>query len=161
MATELQVRNLEKYQLYLQNMKHLSNKLSNVVEKVKKRYLMAKDWQKLMEMTGGEPLIVERVRTSEEGISIEGDFELPPLAQLSADDQYFVAAFVRSHGSIKEMERLFGVSYPTIKNRLRQIEEKLQFMDIDVSPPESSSVLDRLEAGEITAEEAMELLKKK
>ncbi|MFV2021178.1 DUF2089 family protein [Micromonospora sp. LOL_023] len=43
------------------------------------------------------------------------------LAQLSVDDQVFVAAFVRLHGSIKKMERIFGVSYPTVKSRLNRI----------------------------------------
>ena len=41
------------------------------------------------------------------------------------DDQVFIGAFVRSHGSIKEMERLFGVSYPTIKNRLNRLSQAL------------------------------------
>jgi hypothetical protein len=122
---------------------------------------MTSDWQKLAGLTGGKPLLVERVRLVEEAVLIEGSFGLPPLAQLSADDQFFVAAFVRSHGSIKQMEKLFGVSYPTIKNRLRQIGEKLQFMDIDISPPDDDGVLDRLERGEISAAEAVELLKKK
>jgi hypothetical protein len=122
---------------------------------------MTSDWQKLTELTGGKPMLVERVRLVEQGVLVEGSFELPPLAQLSADDQFFVAAFVRSHGSIKQMEKLFGVSYPTIKNRLRQISESLQFMDIDISPPDDESALDRLERGEISAAEAVKLLKRK
>ena len=46
----------------------------------------------------------------------------------------FVAAFVRAHGSIKEMERTFGVSYPTNKSRLKRIAEHLDFVDIDPAP---------------------------
>ncbi len=122
---------------------------------------MAHDWQKLTELTKGSSFLVERVRLSESGIAIDGEFELPPLARLSSDDQYFVAAFVRSHGSIKEMERLFGVSYPTIKNRLRQLGDQLHFVAVDVAPPEEDDVLDRLERGEITAAEAAELLKRR
>jgi hypothetical protein len=123
--------------------------------------MMAHDWQKLTELTKGGSILVERVRLSQTGIAIEGEFELPPLARLSSDDQYFVAAFVRSHGSIKEMERLFGVSYPTIKNRLRQLGDQLQFVAVDVAPPEEDDTLDRLERGEISAAEAAELLKKR
>ena len=82
---------------------------------------MPQDWQALTRLTSGRPLRIERVRLTDADIAIEGPFELPPLAQLSAEDQVFVAAFVRAHGSIKEMEKLFGVSYPTIKNRLNRI----------------------------------------
>jgi hypothetical protein len=66
----------------------------------------------------------------------------------------FVTAFVRSHGSIKEMERTFGVSYPTIKNRLNRIASSLEFVDTDPAPSRSE-VLDRLKRGEITAPEAI------
>jgi hypothetical protein len=119
---------------------------------------MAQDWQKLTEMTRGGRIEVERVRLVDEGIAIEGSFELPPLAQLSSEDQFFVAAFVRCHGSIKEMERIFGVSYPTVKNRLRQVGARLRFMDIDVSEPEEDA-LSRLERGEITPAEAVQAIR--
>ena len=79
------------------------------------------DWQALSEVVRGRPIVVERVRLIDQDIAVEGAFELPRLAQLAAEDQVFVAAFVRSHGSIKEMEQLFGVSYPTIKARLNRI----------------------------------------
>ena len=64
------------------------------------------------------PLVIERVRIPEKQIAIEGEFALPELARLSLEDQVFITAFLRSHGSIKEMEQVFGVSYPTIKARL-------------------------------------------
>ena len=83
------------------------------------------DWKQLTEITAGAPFAVERVRLRASGIAIEGSFELPLLAQLPVEDQLFIVAFVRSHGSIKEMERLFGVSYPTIKSRLNRLAEQL------------------------------------
>ena len=76
------------------------------------------DWQALTDLTRGRPILVERVRIQDSDIAVEGAFELPRLAQLPVEDQVFVAAFVRSHGSIKEMEQVFGVSYPTVKARL-------------------------------------------
>src|SRR5262245_26275506 len=99
---------------------------------------MAQDWQTLTKLTGGGALVVERVRLAKTGVRIEGEFELPPLAQLSAEDQVFVAAFVRCHGSIKQMEQFFGVSYPTIKNRLNRVGAQLPFAEIDVSAPPST-----------------------
>jgi hypothetical protein len=76
---------------------------------------MARDWQELTKLVGQAPMEIERVRLVETGVAIEGPFTLPPLAKLEAEDQVFVAAFVRCHGSIKQMEKYFGVSYPTSK----------------------------------------------
>ncbi len=112
------------------------------------------DWQELTELTRGQPFVVERVRLAGSGVAVEGQFEPPQLAQLSADDQVFVAAFVRSHGSIKEMERIFGVSYPTIKSRLNRIAKQLDFVDTDPAPT-GTDVLDRLRRGEINVQEAL------
>ena len=112
------------------------------------------DWQELTDLTHGQPFVVERVRLAGSGIVVEGQFEPPQLAQLRIDDQVFVAAFVRSHGSIKEMERIFGVSYPTIKSRLNRIAENLDFVDTDPAPS-GADVLDRLRRGEISAQEAL------
>ena len=115
------------------------------------------DWQELTRLTGGAPFVVERVRLVGKEIAIEGAFAPPQLARLTAEDQVFVAAFLRSHGSIKEMEQMFGVSYPTIKARLTRISASLEF--IDESPaPARSDVLERLERGEITPAEAIAAL---
>ncbi len=115
---------------------------------------MARDWQELTRLTQGAPMTVERVRLEGTDIAVEGSFDLPPLARLSAEDQVFVMAFVRGHGSIKEMERIFGVSYPTVKNRLNSIAERFQM--VEAVPAEShSQVLDELETGQITVNEAV------
>jgi hypothetical protein len=118
------------------------------------------DWQELTDLTQGQPFTVERVRLTGSGIAVEGSFEPPQLAQLSIDDQVFVAAFVRSHGSIKEMERIFGVSYPTIKSRLNRIAERLDFVDTDPAPTGAAATVDRLRRGEITAQEALAELRR-
>src|SRR5580692_12375763 len=112
------------------------------------------DWQELTNLTQGQPIVVERVRLTEKDIAIEGRFELPQLARLNLEDQVFIIAFVRSHGSIKEMEQTFGVSYPTIKSRLNRISGLLQFVETDPSPSRAE-VLERLKNGEITAAEAI------
>jgi hypothetical protein len=120
------------------------------------------DWKHLTRISEGSRVVVERVRLPDTGIVVEGSFELPPLAQLSVDDQVFVAAFVKSHGSIKEMERLFGVSYPTIKSRLNRLSAALDVeLSVEAAPAASnkSEILDRLERGEISAEQAAEALR--
>ncbi len=123
---------------------------------------MAQDWQELTKLTGGAPILITKVKLAKNDITIEGDFELPPLAQLTLEDQVFVAAFVRAHGSIKEMEQLFGVSYPTIKNRLNRIGEQLGFIKVEaITPNAKNEILERLDRGEINVKEALEQLKPK
>jgi len=114
----------------------------------------SKDWQELTHLTQGQPIIVERVRFVEKDIAIEGRFELPQLARLAMDEQIFITAFVRSHGSIKEMERIFGVSYPTIKSRLTRIANGLEFVETNPTPSKDE-ILGRLQQGEISAEDAI------
>lgn len=118
------------------------------------------DWQELTKMTQGQPIVVERVRLTEKDIAIEGTFELPQLARLAAEDQVFVTAFIRSHGSIKEMEQIFGVSYPTIKARLNRIAGSLEFVETNPTPSEGET-LERLKRGEISAEEAIRELEER
>lgn len=141
---------------------------------------MGQEWKDLTRLTQGRPMLVERVRLADseqgtEGIAIEGSFELPRLATLPEEDQLFVAAFIKSHGSIKAMERLFGVSYPTIKNRLNRIGAQFDFIEVDAEitdrseegPAEDaaadrsldrSAVLDRIATGEISVDDALSIL---
>jgi len=127
---------------------------------------MPKDWNELTRLTKGADITIERVRLVENGIAIEGEFELPMLARLAAEDQVFIMAFIQCHGSIKDMEEMFGISYPTVKNRLNRLADKLKLVqNYTFSPLEEvtfqqNEVLSELERGEITAEEAIERLKK-
>jgi len=123
--------------------------------------IQSKDWQELTQLTQGRRIVLERVRLADKDIAIEGSFELPQLARLPMDDQIFITAFIRSHGSIKEMERVFGVSYPTIKSRLTRIADSLEFVETNPAPSRAE-ILERLQQGQITAEDAireMEALK--
>src|SRR5437899_8815181 len=124
--------------------------------------MAAQDWQALTRLTGTAPFEIERVRLTEQNVAIEGRFELPPLARLTAEDQVFVVAFVRCHGSIKQMEKFFGVSYPTIKNRLNRIGAQLPFAEIEpgpAAPPSTSELLTRLERGELTVKDVLDHLR--
>jgi hypothetical protein len=118
---------------------------------------MKHDWKTLTELTRGAETRIEKIRLVNSGISIEGDFELPPLAQLTLEDQIFITAFVRCQGSIKDMEELFGISYPTVKSRLARISEKLEFVEIN-PPATGREVLNQLDKGEISVEDAIKKL---
>lgn len=115
------------------------------------------DWQELLRIAQGTPILVERVRLPQMQIAIEGSFTLPELARLTLEDQVFVTAFLRSHGSIKEMEQIFGVSYPTIKGRLNRIAGQLEFIETNPAPS-GAEILERLNRGEITATQAIQAL---
>ena len=126
---------------------------------------MNKEWQVLSRLGAGSEVEILRARLVEQDVVVEGPFELPPLARLSSEDQTFVAAFVRCHGSIKQMEQLFGVSYPTIKNRLNRIGALLPFVEVapepEPAPPSTSDLLTRLERGELSVEEVLHQLRQK
>ncbi len=70
------------------------------------------EWNLLTDLTGDRPFVVTAVRLegpAGAGVTIQGEFELPPLAGLRYEDQVFVSEFVRCHGSIKYMEKVFGI----------------------------------------------------
>jgi hypothetical protein len=119
---------------------------------------MTNDWHELTDLTADRRFLVTEVRM-DSGISVHGEFELPPLARLRYEDQVFVSEFVRSHGSIKDMEKAFGISYPTVKNRLNRIIDQLQLVEA-ADPPAREEVFDLLERGEISADEAAERLRR-
>ena len=123
---------------------------------------MTHEWHELTDLTGDKEFVVTNVRLKDSGIGIEGEFEPPVMTGLRYEDQVFVGEFVRCHGSIKHMEKAFGVSYPTIKNRLNRIASQLQLVQIDTEPVAgpSEEVLDMLERGEITPAEAAERLRR-
>jgi hypothetical protein len=123
---------------------------------------MSNEWHELTDLTGDRAFVITSVRLEQSGVAIEGEFELPPLARLRYEDQVFVSEFVRSHGSIKDMEKAFGVSYPTVKNRLNRIADQLSLVQVAVQEPEpvgKEDVLAMLERGEISADEAAERLR--
>lgn len=103
-----------------------------------------------------QPFQITRLACPSCNVVMEGQIEFPALAQLSFEDQAFVMAFVRHHGSIKKMESLFGISYPTVKNRLNAIAAALD--KTMQAPTPRAFVLEQLSRGEITVEEALEKL---
>jgi len=90
-------------------------------------------------------------------IRMEGEFSTPVLSRLTPEDQALIIAFIRAFGSIKKIQELLGVSYPTARSRIAELVKKLD------SAMESSSnrrdhVIDKLYKGEITFEKALEEL---
>ncbi|HUX22057.1 MAG TPA: DUF2089 domain-containing protein [Spirochaetia bacterium] len=93
---------------------------------------------------------------------IEGDFEPPQskILYLSKKDLDFVEIFVRVRGNIKEMEKALGVSYPTVRGMLDGVIEKMGYpARRGLDPKRRKEIIDRLEKGEISADEAAAMLK--
>lgn len=57
---------------------------------------------------------------------ISGDYELPLFLKLSAEEQNFILQFFLSSGSIKEMAKQASLSYPTMRNRMDDLIEKIE-----------------------------------
>ena len=100
---------------------------------------------------------ITRLHCDECEVSLDGQFEISALGRLAPEEQLFVVAFLRSHGSIKKMEALFGISYPTVKNRLTAIVDRLD-QEFEAPVP-NRLILDQLARGEITVAEALEKLR--
>jgi len=96
--------------------------------------------------------------------SIEGHFASGHFANLTPEQISFVFTFVRCEGKINRMEQDLGLSYPTIRNRLHEVIRALGFEPgkeefVDISAEKRNSVLDELEAGRLSADEAMRILR--
>ena len=110
----------------------------------------------------GSTLKVQVLQCPSCNTRIEGTFEPPQskILYLSKKDLDFVETFVRVRGNIKEMEKALGVSYPTVRGMLDAIIEKMGYpARRGVDPKRRKEIIDRLEKGEITADEAAEMLK--
>ncbi len=109
-------------------------------------------------------LTVTRLTCSTCDIAIEGHFRLGRFSQLSAEQLDFVELFVRCEGKITRMESELGLSYPTIRNRLHEVIRALGYEpgkeeSATVSDEERRRILEELDAGAITAEEALKALR--
>lgn len=104
----------------------------------------------------GTSMEIVRLHCAECDLTLDGRFEVSSLARLPPEDQVFVVAFVRHHGSLKKMESLFDISYPTVKNRLNAIAARLD--QSFEAPPANSEILERLARGEISVQQALDEL---
>lgn len=106
-------------------------------------------------------LVVTELCCSDCKTMIKGSFDLPIFASLSADEEKFLRIFLVARGSIKEVERQMNISYPTVKARLDALLNKLGLGSLQAEAKKSRmEIVERLERGEITAQDAIGLLKR-
>lgn len=109
----------------------------------------------------GTRLEVTRLESPVSGVVIEGHFEPNEFALLPAEELEFLRLFVKVRGNLKEVERILGLSYPTIRQRLEDVLLALGYEheEIPSAPPKTpDDVLTQLEQGRISPAEAARLL---
>ena len=95
---------------------------------------------------------------------VEGHFTAGHFANLPSEQLDFILTFVRVEGKLNRMETELGLSYPTIRNRLHEIIRALGYEPGKDETPDADdekrrSVLEELDAGKISADDAMRLLR--
>ena len=93
------------------------------------------------------------------GTEITGDFQLSKFNYLSKEHLYFIEVFIKNKGSIKQIEKELGISYPTVKKNLDEVIVSLGYEVDDQDKVQKAEIFKKLEKGEITAQEAAKLLK--
>lgn len=90
---------------------------------------------------------------------IENDFELSNFSNLDSDQLYFVEVFVKNRGNIKDVEKELGISYPTVRAKLDDVILALGYSVAKQKNSNKSDIIDMLEKGEITPDDAIKMLK--
>ncbi len=114
----------------------------------------------------GGPLVITEVKCTNCDLTMQGEFKPGLFSTLSDDQLTFVRAFLRVRGNLSEMEKVLGVSYPTIRNKLEEINQALDRAEqapaaAPSTPPnnERGEILQKVASGELDAAEALERLK--
>jgi len=113
-------------------------------------------------LCGGE-VTVTRIYCRDCDTTIEGRFAGGPFSQLTLEQLSFVETFIRCEGKITRMEVELDLSYPTIRNRLLEVIRALGYEPggeepVRMSDAERQKILEDLDQGRISAEDAMRLL---
>ncbi|TAH52034.1 MAG: DUF2089 domain-containing protein [Chloroflexota bacterium] len=109
----------------------------------------------------GGQIVITEIQCANCHLKMQGEFTPGLFSTLSSDQLNFVRAFLRVRGNLSEMEKVLGVSYPTIRNKLEEINNVLDFAEQNPVPAKSerSVILDKVAAGELDAAQALEQLK--
>jgi hypothetical protein len=103
-------------------------------------------------------LKIAKLKCNTCGTVIENDFEFSSFHNLDSEQLYFAEIFIKCRGNIKEVEKELSISYPTVRTKLDDLISSLGYA---VQKPKTASgkdILDMLEKGEISPEEAVKIL---
>ena len=104
---------------------------------------------------------VTGINCTECGTKIEGHFHMCKFCRLNNDQKAFLDAFIKCRGNIKEVEKELGISYPTVRNKLEDVAGALGYKTEPQpeDPGKKKEILDKLNNGELSVDEALEMLK--
>lgn len=113
-----------------------------------------------------ESLHVTRLQCRNCDTALQGQFSFGRLFHLSTEQLQFVEMFMRCEGKIRRVEQEMGMSYPAVRARLEEVIRALGY-EVGVpeppAPPVSDDarqmILKQISSGELSAEEAIELLR--
>lgn len=103
-------------------------------------------------------LVISRLACEACDTHLEGKFDLPALLRLAEDDLQFVTEFVLASGSLKEMAKIRGQSYPTIRNRLNEIIQAIE-EEASAAQQDQHRILDAIAKGEMSVAEGARRLR--
>lgn len=114
----------------------------------------------------GDTTEVTSICCNQCGTKIEGHFSLCRFCGLTQEQKNFIEIFIKCRGNIKEVEKELGISYPTVKNKLEDAAAALGYsntsgdsiLDFEISGY-TKDILNQLESGKISVDEALDLLK--
>ncbi len=122
----------------------------------------------------GGPVVVTEIRCPHCQLIMQGQFTPGPFSSLSDDQFAFIRAFLRARGNLSELEKVLGVSYPTIRNKLDEINTVLDKAEAAPRPepqvpasqagassssPDRTAVLRQVAEGSLSPAQAVELLR--
>ena len=79
----------------------------------------------------GNKLVVQKLHCEQCQTEVSGIFNFPFLAQLNEVEQQFILEFVKNSGSLKTMAKYMNRSYPSVRNYLDDLIEKIQNLEND------------------------------
>ncbi|UTC76895.1 DUF2089 domain-containing protein [Treponema sp. OMZ 799] len=106
----------------------------------------------------GEAFTVSELHCTKCNSSLKGEFELCEFCRLTKEQKYFVKMFLKNRGSIRDMEKELGISYPTVRNKIEEINAALGLSDGRLPSVNVSEVLKRIKAGELSVDSAVSFL---
>jgi hypothetical protein len=123
----------------------------------------------------GGPYIITECRCTNCHLEMRGEFAPGQFSSLTEDQLTFVRAFLRVRGNLSEMEKVLGVSYPTIRNKLDEINKALEGIEVTGASSQDNiegaavasrvpdearrAILKQVAAGQLSAAEAIQQLK--
>ncbi|ABR30240.1 hypothetical protein SU69_01935 [Thermosipho melanesiensis] len=109
----------------------------------------------------GKTMIVTQLKCQNDDVIVSGKFTVSPLAFLEEEDMKFIILFLRSKGNLKEMERITGIGYFTLRGKLDKLLNKMGLTPLEESSEETDDIFSKLKKGIISVEDALNILKKK